>query len=196
VDHKPVEGRRVERVTTGKVITKKKSLYKQFTESFLGDDTKTVGEYIIHDVMVPALKSMISEAIGGGIEVLLFGEKRGRNMYRDRAGRSHHVSYGSYFKEDKGPGSNRRDISRTSRAKHDFDEIVLPDRGEAEMVLSHLVDLTLDYGQATVADLYDLVGITPDFTDYKYGWVDLRNASVSRVRDGYLVNLPRTIILD
>ena len=87
-------------------------------------------------------------------------------------------------------------MSRTSRARHDFDEIILETRGEAEEVLSHLVDLTIDYQQATVADLYDLVGITSNFTDNKYGWTDLRSASVTRVRDGYLINLPRTQILD
>jgi hypothetical protein len=87
-------------------------------------------------------------------------------------------------------------MSRTGRAKHDFDEVVLESRGEAEEVLSNLVDSIIDYGQATVADFYDLVGIATNFVDGKWGWTDLRNASVSRVRGGYLINLPRTQPLD
>ena len=38
--------------------------------------------------------------------------------------------------------------------------------------------------------------VTVNFTDNKYGWKDLSSASVSRVRDGYLLNLPRTVLLD
>jgi hypothetical protein len=56
--------------------------------------------------------------------------------------------------------------------------------------------LTFDYGQASISDLYELVGITANFTDNKWGWTDLRSSSVSRARDGYLLNLPRPILLD
>ena len=49
---------------------------------------------------------------------------------------------------------------------------------------------------ATVADLYELVGVTGEYTDNKYGWDSLGSASVTRVRGGYLVDLPRTRLLD
>ena len=73
---------------------------------------------------------------------------------------------------------------------------VLDTRGEAEEVLSHLVDLTEDFGGARVADLYDLVGLESQFTDDKYGWMTLNTATVSRVRKGYLINLPKPILMD
>lgn len=193
------EERKLEKVVSGKVIQQKKGLTKRFSESFLGDDTRSVGAYILYDVLIPAAKAMISDMVGGGIEMLLFGEKRGHNTKRD-GGRSY-TSYGSYYKtsdrdRDRDNRSDRRDISNSGRARHDFDEIVLETRGEAEEVLSHMVDLTIDYGMASVADLYELVGIDGAFTDNKYGWTDLRNANVSRVRGGYLINLPKTRALD
>ena len=49
---------------------------------------------------------------------------------------------------------------------------------------------------ASVADLYDLVGVSCDYTANNYGWTNLRNASVVRVRDGYLLKLPRALPLD
>lgn len=191
-----VEDRKIEKVVTGTVRKQKRGLGKKLAETFLEDDTKSVGSYIFHDVLIPAAKAMISDMVGGGIEMLLFGEKRGHNTRRD-GGRSY-TCYGSYYRSTDRDNRDRdkRDISRLGRARHDFDEIVLETRGEAEEVLSHLVDLTLDYNQATVADLYDLVGISGNFTDNKYGWTDLRSASVTRVRDGYLINLPRTQLLD
>lgn len=186
---KPIEEKKVQKVITGNVKQQKKSLSKKISETFLEDNTKSVTEYIFHDVLIPAAKSMISDMVSGGVEMLLFGQRRGNRTYRDH-GRSY-VNYNSV--SYRGPmRDQRREISRVGRSRHDFDEIILETRGEAEEVLSHLVDLTVDYGMASVADLYDLVGITSNFTDNKYGWTDLRTASVSRVHGGYLINLPRT----
>ena len=47
----------------------------------------------------------------------------------------------------------------------------------------------------SVADLFDMAGISCNYTDNKYGWTDLRNARVERVRDGYIINLPRATSL-
>lgn len=199
-----IEDRKLEKVVSGTVKRQKQGIGKKLAETFLEDDTKSVGSYIFHDVLIPAAKSMICDIVGWGgfAEMFLFGgERRGRSGGRRDNGRSY-TSYGSYYRttdrdRDRDPRDrDQRDISRASRARHDFDEIVLETRGEAETVLSHLVDLTIDYNQATVADLYDLVGITSNFTDNKYGWTDLRGAGVTRVRGGYLLDLPRTQLLD
>jgi hypothetical protein len=186
------EKKKVEQVTCGTVRQQRPSFFRRMTSTFLEDDTKTVGDYIVHDVLIPAAKAMISDMVGGGIDMLLFGGRRGSRTNRD-GGRSY-VNYNSasYRGNIRDPRERQREMSRTARARHDFGEIILETRGEAEEVLSHLVDLTIDYDMASVADLYDLVGITSNFTDNKYGWTDLRNASVSRVRGGYLINLPRT----
>jgi hypothetical protein len=87
-------------------------------------------------------------------------------------------------------------MSRQGRARHDFDEIVLDERSEAEEVLDRLFDVVNKYESATVADLYDLVGLPSTHADYKWGWTDLRGAGVSRIRDGYLLDLPDPEIID
>ena len=79
---------------------------------------------------------------------------------------------------------------------HDFNEIILGTRVEAEEVIDRLFDLLSKYDNASVADLYELVGITANFTDEKWGWTDLRGASVAKVRNGYLLDLPRPEPLD
>ena len=79
---------------------------------------------------------------------------------------------------------------------HKFDDIILATRHEAEEVVDRLFDLMSRYDQVTVSDLYDLVGISRPFTDEQFGWTDLRGAGVTRVRDGYLLDLPRPETLD
>lgn len=191
-EEKDPEEKKIEKIVSGKVVRRKKPLSKRITGVFIGEDINSVGSYVVHDVLIPAAKSAISEMVQGGIEMLLFGERRG-----DRTKRSQGRSYVSYDKASyRNVRDDRRELSSRSRATHNFDDISLTTRGEAEEVLSHLVDLIIDYGQASVSDLYDLVGITGNFTDNKYGWTDLSSASVSRGRDGYLLNLPRTRLLD
>jgi hypothetical protein len=180
----------VAKVISGTVVTRKKSFGKRFIETFVGEDVDSVMGYIIHDVLIPAAKSTIADVVKGGIEMLLFGDRKGSRTERDR-GRSY-VSYNNYSNRDR----DRRDYGNRNRSRHNFDDIILQTRGEAEEVLSNLVDLVDDYGQATVGDLYDLVGLKEDYTDRKYGWTNLSSSSVSRVREGYALNLPRTILLD
>lgn len=196
--------KKVNKVITGKVVTKKQSMGKKFIKNFISDDIDNVGDYILHEVLLPAAKDTVYDLVRSGIDVLknglevaLLGDRRAPRSRRDRD-RSY-VSYNSYSsrRDDRDRDRDKdRDRSSKNRARHNFDDIVLETRGEAEEVLSHLVDFTIDYGQASVSDLYDLVGITGNFTDNKYGWEDLSKASVSRTRDGYVLNLPRTIVLE
>ena len=184
--------KKIEKVTSGKVVKQKKTLGKKFAETFLGDNIESVSSYIIYDIIIPAAKNMISDTVSNGIEMLLFGQTRGSRTRRDR-GKSY-VSYSNYYKDR--DRYRDRQISQRNRARHNFDDIILESRGEAEEVLSHLVDLTEDYGMASVADLYDLVGVTSNFTDNKYGWDNLSSGRVVPVRGGYLLELPRPIVLD
>ena len=84
----------------------------------------------------------------------------------------------------------QRVMSRQARSRHDFDEIVLETRAEAEEVIDRLFDLVSRYESATVADLYELVGLPSSHTDHKWGWTDVRGAGATRTRDGYLLDLP------
>lgn len=191
VDPKPpVEGKKVEKVIKGKAVVQKKSLGRKFMNLFVGEEVDNVGEYIIQDVIVPAVKNMLSDAVTGGIEMMLFGERRASNI--KRSGGKSFVNYGGYSQ-----GTTRtRTATVRNTSRHQFDDIKLESRGEAEEVLSHLVALVDQYESASVADLYDLVDIKSEFTDNKYGWTNLSTAHVSRVRDGYILVLPKTQLID
>jgi len=190
----------VKKIIKGKVVRRKKSLKERFVEAFTGDDTRSVLDYIFYDVLIPSAKDLIFDMVKSGLEMKLFGDKRGRfNTPRDRGGRSY-TNYNAYYRSDNDHYYNRdrdrRDISKANRARHDFSEIILNTREDAENILSSLIDLIIDYGVASVADLYDMVGMDSDYTDQKYGWTELRDSRVSRVREGYLINLPRPRPID
>lgn len=196
---KPSE-KKVEQVVQSDVKRRKKPLSKRFVETFVGGDAKGVWAFVMLDVMVPAAKDMFADAVSQGVERMIYGEsvsasRRGRRRPHDEP----HISYNRYFSS--GPKQDPRErgrqhMSRRARASHDFDEIILGTRVEAEEVVDRMYDLVSKYEVATVADLYDLVGVSGSYTDDKWGWFDLRGAGVARVREGYLLNLPRPEPLD
>ena len=81
-------------------------------------------------------------------------------------------------------------MSHRGRVRFDFDEIILTSRAEAEEVIDRLFDMVSQWSRASVSDLYALVGFKSEHTDEKWGWTNLRGAGVSRVRGGYLLDLP------
>ena len=72
----PREEKNIERVTSSDPVRRRKSLRKQFTETFVAGDMKTTIRYVIFDVLLPAAKDTIVEAGAQGIEKLIFGDSR------------------------------------------------------------------------------------------------------------------------
>lgn len=195
-----LEPKKVERIIEGEVIRRKKPLGRRFIEHFVGGDARGVWGFVTADVLIPAAKDAIADAFSQGIERALFGEARSSSRRNGRRpGDGPYTNYGKFSRDPRERDRDRdreRSMSRRARAAHDFDEIILPTRVEAEEVIDRLFDLANKYETATVADLYDLVGIAGNYTDDKWGWSDIRGAGVVRVRNGYLLDLPRPEPLD
>jgi len=178
--------KKIERVTTVEPIRRKKGLGKRIKGIFFGGDPKATWSFIVQGVLIPAAKDMLVDAVSEGVQKLVRGDSyRKRNA--PTAGPQGYISYNRMA-----PPTTRRDVatSRVTRGKHDFDDIVLADRAEAELVIERMYDIVGQYTTATVADLYELVGIRGTHVDNKWGWSDMRGAGVVRVPGGYLLELP------
>lgn len=184
----PAEEKDIKRVTSDEPIRRRKPLRKRFSETFVAGDAKSAFNYVMFDVLIPAAKDMVAEAGAQGIEKLIFGDHRKRGSSPPNAGPTGYVSYNRYsMGKQNGP---QRALSRQARARHDFDEIILPSRPEAEKVIDSLFEVVSRYGVASIADLYELVGLSSTHVDNKWGWEDLRGAGITRVRGGFLLDLP------
>lgn len=177
--------KKVEKVVHGRVRTKPKSGVSKITDIFISEDAANVKSYIVMDVLVPAVKKAISDIVRDGIDMILYGESKGRKS----SSASGYVSYRDYSRSDD------RDRFRDSRSRSSYahDDIILDSRGEAEEVITRMDELIDTYGNVSVADLYDLVGKSSEYTDNKYGWTNIRNAEPIRVRDGYMLKLPKAL---
>lgn len=176
----------LESVVSGEAVQKKSRLSRRILDTFGGDDLKTVIGYVVVEVIIPAAKDLIRDTVSEGIERLLFGDSA-----RSRGSRGGRTPYGSMYSSGIA-ASSKPSISARGRQTHDFGEIIIPDRVEAEYVLEKMQDMIDRYDQVTVSDMLNLCGITPSFADEKWGWVDLQGARPQRFRNGYVLNLPRT----
>lgn len=194
------EEKKVTRVTTSDAVIRKPSMGKRFSSIFFGGTARQALADIIIDVLLPSVRDTLSDAVSQGVERIICGEAKSRSrrpssVYSSGRSRESYISYNRYSSPASREREERRAVSRRGRAAHDFNEIVIPTRVEAEEVIDALFTLVDKYDQATVADLYDLVGVTSDYTDASWGWTDLRGAQATRVRTGYLLDLPRPVSL-
>lgn len=193
------------KVTKGKVVQKKKTFGRRFAEAFGAQEGQSVLEYILYDIIIPATKNMIVDSIIDGAEMAILGDVRGRRRRSSYDARPRYsydrVSYRDDRRDprdrDRDRYGDRRDdrYDRGVRGLRDYEDICFDSKGDVEEVISGLIDLIDEYGQATVGDLYDLAGVTPEYTVNNYGWTNLSSACPRHVRDGYILDLPRPILL-
>ena len=177
---------RLEKVTTGNVIKKKKSLGRKILDTFLSDKIDEVGDYIRYNVIGPGAKNLVYEIFMSTLSMMFWGDARmGRDRGRDRGGRT---AYDRAY-------DNRRDASRERmrRPAYDYDDIFFETREDAERVLDRLYDTLERYGKARVADLYDAAGISAEgnYTVNYYGWFSLRGSGVYPTSEGWAIDLPK-----
>ena len=180
------EEKRVEKVVRGKVKTQKNNKRK-LADLFISEDAANVKNYIFLDVIIPAVKKAIYDLVVGALDMSLYGG-RGGGVRRSTADKVSYRDYNSVSRRD-----TRSYESARTTSGYSYDDIVLETRGEADAVLSRMDEIMEEYEIVRVADLYDLVGITGEHTDNKYGWTNIRNAKIVRVRDGWKIEMPRAL---
>lgn len=180
------EERRAQKVVTGEVKVKKKSEAKKFVDTFISEDVSKVKDYILMDVLVPAVKKAISDIVTNGIDMILYGSA-GKSKSNSSTTR---ISYTNYSN----PSSQQRAVAQ--RNVYSYDDLLFNSRGEAEAVLAGMDEIMANYQMVRVSDMNELAGVTGNYTDVNYGWTDIRSAQVIRVRDGYMIKMPRALPLN
>lgn len=172
----------------GIVVKKMKPrLSTRLRQAFTNDDARSVGDYLLFDIAIPAIKETLFNLIMGGSSRALFGQGAPRTQ------------------ATKGPRINYEQISRSqsitphvvsqsshtaSSGVHNFDNIIFPTRQGAERALTAMIETIENYGVFAVADLYELVNLRGSWADDKFGWFNVNGADIVPVRNGFILELP------
>jgi hypothetical protein len=171
---------KAQKIVSGQAKLKKKG----FFDFLVSEDASSVKSYLLSDVLVPNIKRLIQELVTSGINQLLYGNDYKPSKSSTNASR---VSYNNF---------SNQTVNQPKRLKgNDIIEIEVDTYTDSQNVIYQLQALVDQYNQATIADLYDLVGIDGDFTDNNYGWKDLTRVSVIPYGRKFIIRMPRFIAL-
>lgn len=177
---------KVEKVISGEAKTRKKSGIAKMSDVFIAEDVSTVKNRIFIDVIVPAVKNIISEIVTSGIQMILWGDTVKRNNAPGTR-----YNYGNCYSSLNQP----KQTASTNYSGYGYDDPVVSSRGDAERILQEMAEIIREYDSASIADLYDLCGITGRPTDMNYGWTEMGGARSIRIPEGYLIQMPRPVCI-
>lgn len=180
-------------VISGGAKVKKKSSIEKAGGALLEEDVRSAVDYSVKNVFIPAAKRVIYDLFMNILGVSMFGENGAPKItsggYSSGSGvNAGRVSYNNFS------NNQQRNYRASVSDGFDYDRIVYPTAGDAEIVLDSMRD-ALDRGYiVTVWDLYDLSNVsTTNYLAKKYEWTDLRTARVVRAVDGWGIVLPKPI---
>lgn len=180
---------------------KKKTAAQKLLSSFIKSDAVNVKDYIIFDVLLPTVRDTFFDIVTNSLAMTLGVDiPTRRNSSRSSKDNSR-VRYDEAYRR------SYQDTERRQRRERedfiDFGEVLLKDsddrkvtKRDAEEVVLQLMGIVDRYGDCSIADLYQKVGIKPEWTDYDYGWKDVSSASTYPVDEGYMIRMPRPRLLD
>lgn len=174
---------------------KKKSGARRFMENFIAEDAKDVKDYVIGDILLPALKDTIYDMFTNSLSMILgFGSgnnNRSRNSHSRLEGGGSYVSYKDYSSYARNDRQARR--ANPGRYRYSFDDIIFKDKRECDDVLFELDGVMEQYKFVSVADFYRAAGLDESeikYTDSDYGWYNLAGASARYDRGAYIIDMP------
>ena len=180
--------RKVQKVVSGKAKTRENK-GRKFADIFISEDAANVKSYVVMDVLVPAIKKAISDIVTDGIDMILYGTT-GNSKSKSSSNR---VAYRSYYSDRH---SDSRDSERYNSNTRFDDDIVYSTKRDAEIVRDKIFEALDEYGLISVSDVYDMSGLSAPHTGFKYGWTNIRSADITRVKDGFIIKLPKAMPID
>lgn len=189
--HASREPREVQPVTREPGRVRKAPMGRRLRETFFQGSAADVRDGMIWNSFLPGVRDQIQDALINGVESLFSG---GGTSYRrsGRLGRSN-ISRHNPDKALGGRPSER--FSHDDRERQNLGVIEIDSRAEAEAVLDAMLQSIDQFDVVTLAEFYQLVQISPNHTDFKYGWEDLGGARVQHSRGAYYLDLPQPIVL-
>ena len=175
----------------GKVIagTVETSTKKKIRNSIIAKDGQTVKEYAIFDVLIPSIKRLFYDFSNKILSMILFGDGRGSGSPSgpyDYSRQYQKVSFGGINNYQTSPAPS----GRPTYSGFEYDNFIFESRGDVEKVIDQLTDCIEQYGQVSVADLYDAIGKTAPYTAENYGWISMAGAKAGISSEGFRIVLP------
>lgn len=174
------------------VTVKKKGEIRKAADDFLSEKVTNLKSYAFKEILLPNLKRGVMDIIS-----MLINDEPYYN--RDRRGGGIKRDYNAISR----PSSRDRDFDRDDRAYRSrrpslwCEDFEFDSRIDAERVIDEMYDRIREYKMVSIADLYDLMDISWDYTYLNYGWTDISNLKLTRSISGntWVLRMPKAQLL-
>lgn len=176
------------------VKPRKKGIFERLVVGFMDTDGEgtSVGQYLMRDIVGPAIKDLVVQAGKAGIDKIAYG--RTDEVYRgSNRPNNGPVRYDQRYSHQNTQGTSER--ARIPRNPHQLIAFDFATRTDAMIVLDNLKREVDVYGFTTVSDYYDLIGKDTSYTTSKYGWYDLNRAVIKNNRGGFIIYFPEPEVI-
>jgi len=167
------------------------------------DDVSKVGSYLLTETIIPAAKKLLSEFISRGADMLIF---KG-DTHASPFGGGYGYGYGGGVDYSKRYGAPSILSSVASAGLpgipgaiglgggQSIDTLIVDSYHDGQKVLQSVGNLLASYGTISVYEVCKLMNVTAKYTDYDWGWTDIRGAKIVPFRNKYRVELPPPVSL-
>lgn len=182
----------LEKVVTGDVIVKKKTIGSRIKNIFFGGDIDSAASYVVSEVLLPALRNLVVETVSRGTDRLIYGDSAHRG--RRSTNYSPRVQYNNPINRDRSSRTaylpDQKPIDRWTQGRKTFEDVIVGSKSDADTVVEQLINVVDMYEVVSVADLYELLGLPSTHVDNKWGWSHLSGIEVRQVREGWQIAFP------
>lgn len=192
------EKKHLKKVVQAQPTKVKRSLIGRLVNGVMGPDgLPGIGAYVNDEIIKPAVKNIIYDAITSGLSRALNMDHK---AYRPHQGGGHGPNRTQYNSRSNSssrpaPHEERRSVRP---ARYGVDDYVIDDRHAASEVLVTLTEAADRYDSVSVADYYDLIGVPSQYTDNTYGWTidSISQATIVPARGGgYIIKFPAVEVI-
>lgn len=185
----------VERVVTSPTKVVSRPATRRFYDFMFAESPKELLKRVTQNVLVPRAKAGLEEAANNFLAGMLWGDSSKRpmsNVVQGTVIRSGAVNYAA-ISNTASPSM----LQARAAAPHggNYHDIVFGTQQDAELVLGNLIERINEYRITSLGDLKEMAGQNTLPSDEAYGWTSLDGARISKVRDGYVLELPRPVLI-
>lgn len=189
----PVKKEPLDKVVTGEVVVKKRTISSRFKGIFLGGDFATAAEYVVAEVLLPAIRTLLVESVSRGADRLIYGDSgprrtMGRPNYSPRVQYHNPAAARSAVTRTYLP--DQRPIERWTPGRKTFEDVIVASKSDADTVVESLINVVDMYEVVSLSDLNELLGLPVSHIDHKWGWTNLATIEVRQVREGWQIAFP------
>ena len=177
-------------VTQGELKRTTKDLVRS---QFYADDASKIGQHILIDVVIPAVKKLVVDGVNGILNMIFYNSG---SMTGSGSAPASRITIGGRSSNEYHSASKSTTVREAAERAYDLDYVIVKDMGAAEDVIRQMQLIIDQYDTVRASEFCALAGITAPYTYQDYGWDSAAVAQKIPLLDGRVkIQMPKAKFL-